>query len=179
MDPPAEQTCCGQEIPEPAMKAAIFSKLDRVSRERPEMQIMRPASGQTDESPHPAGDGRDSVSLESLFIFRLSLSPSLFVREERANTTTTTAIEKKIARVESDRLSQNQLKSLDHDRARASASKEQSLRLRPCQDWQRPKLNRNKVDHLHSVWIKLAFKLGIQSSASSLEPFRGVSLPTG
>lgn len=86
---------------------------------------------------------------------------------------------KKIARVESDRLSQNQLKSLDHDRARASASKEQSLRLRPCQDWQRPKLNRNKVDHLHSVWIKLAFKLGIQSSASSLEPFRGVSLPTG
>lgn len=94
MDPPAEQTCCGQEIPEPAMKAAIFSKLDRVSRERPEMQIMRPGSGQTDEYPHPSGAGRDSASLESLFIFRLSLSPS----ERRANTTTTTtttAIEKR------------------------------------------------------------------------------------
>ncbi|KAL5083543.1 hypothetical protein Trisim1_001355 [Trichoderma cf. simile WF8] len=77
MDPPAEQTYCGQEIPEPAMKAAIFSKLDRVSRERPEMQIMRPRSRQTDEYPHPSGAGRDSASLESLFIFRLSLSPCL------------------------------------------------------------------------------------------------------
>ncbi|KAL6799345.1 hypothetical protein GGI42DRAFT_52975 [Trichoderma sp. SZMC 28013] len=127
--------------------------------------------------------------VETLFLFSLLCSSSVcpYLRacssERRANTTTNHhhhhRYRKKIARVESDSLSQNQRKSLDHDRARASTSKEQSLRLRPCQDWQRPKLNRNKVDHLHSVWIELAFKLGIQSSASSLEPFRGVSLPTG